>query len=78
MLRPAGPSVRIRSPMTPMSDEGRKQQGIGPNQKAGRHAGNGAGRGGASPHQAPEEGRCQLRDGGEGKQADRGELSFPG
>ena len=58
--------------------EGRQQQRIGPGQDAERHAGDGAARGGAAPDQAAEERRRELRDGGEGQDADGGELRLAG
>ena len=58
--------------------EARQQQRIGPGQDADGHAGDGAARGGAAPDQAAEERRRKLRDGGEGQEADGGELRVAG
>ena len=43
-----------------------------------RHAGDGAARGGIAPDQPAEERRRELRDGGEGQNADGGELGVAG
>ena len=56
----------------------RQQQRVAPDQDADRHAGDGARRGRAAPHQPAEEGRRELRDGGKGEDADRGELRVAG
>ena len=58
--------------------EARQQQRVGPDQDADRHAGDRAARGAVAPDQAAEERRRELRDGGEGQQADRGELRLAG
>ena len=57
--------------------EARQQQRIGPGQDADRHAGDGAARGGAPPDQAAEERRRELRDRGEGQEADAASCASP-
>ena len=52
----------------------RQQQRVGPQQDTRRHSGDGAARGAASPGQAAEQRRRQLRDRGKRQQADRGKL----
>ena len=58
--------------------DARQQQRVAPDQNAGGHAGDGAARGAAPPDQPAEKGRRELRDGGEGQQADRGKLRVAG
>jgi hypothetical protein len=58
--------------------ERRQQQRIGPHGNAGAHAGDGAGGGAAPPVQAAEKRRRQLRDRGEGQNADGEKLRLAG
>ncbi len=59
-------------------DEARQQHRVGPGDKARGHAGDRSTRGRPRPEQAAEKGGRELGDGGEGQQADRGELGEAG